>query len=501
LIEQQVEVRAEAIALEYEEEQVSYGEMNVRANRLAHHLMRLGVGPEVRVGICLERSIEMVVSILAVLKAGGVYLPMDPSYPQQRLSYMVEEGGVEVLVSEEREGERLPENAPAVVYVDRDGEEIERGSEENPERRVEGDNLAYVIYTSGSTGAPKGAMNTQAGICNRIVWMQRAYELREEDVVLQKTPLSFDVSVWELIWPLMSGARMVVSRREGHKDSRYLAEVMKERGVSVVHFVPAMLGAVMEEEEIKGCESVRLVISSGEALSGEMVKRCYERMRGELENLYGPTEAAVDVTRYSCERGEEGAPPIGRPIANTEIYILDEEERPVPVGVKGELYIGGEGVARGYVNRAELTAERFLPNPYGREGGERIYRTGDVARYLSDGNIEYLGRIDHQVKIRGYRIELGEIEAALVRHREVRQAVVVAREEGAGGKRLVGYIVREEGSEAGVSELRSHLKEGLPEYMVPAALVFLEEMPLTANGKIRSGEMLKRAIMQARKRR
>jgi amino acid adenylation domain-containing protein len=487
-IEEQAALRGESIAVEFEGERLSYRELNERANQLAHYLRATGIGPETVVGILMERSSEMVVALLATLKAGGAYLPLDPTYPQERVRYMLTNCGVRVVLTQKRLVEPMlaGETERDVLCVDSEWKErVAQQIEQNPEVKVEPENLAYVIYTSGSTGEPKGAMNTLEALENRLLWMQEAYGLGPDDVVLQKTPYSFDVSVWEFFWPLMVGARLVVARPGGHQDSGYLCELIKATGVTTLHFVPSMLAVFVEEERVGECESLRLVISSGEALTEELSERCYERLKQvRLHNLYGPTEAAIDVSAWECGRGSRrGTVPIGRPIANLTLYILDEGMRAVPVGVASELYIGGVGVGRGYRGRAELTAERFIPHPYSVEGGARLYRTGDVARYAADGAIEYLGRVDHQVKVRGFRIELGEVEAALRSHAGVREAVVVARAEKSGA-RLVAYVVASGQEAINSAELRRYVGERLPEYMVPAVIVELAELPLLSNGKL-----------------
>src|SRR5947208_5282852 len=341
-----------------------------------------------------------------------------------------------------------------------------------------------MIYTSGSTGKPKGAMNSHRAICNRLLWMQDAYQLHATDRVLQKTPFSFDVSVWEFFWPLMTGARLVIALPEGHKDSGYLVRLIRERSITTLHFVPSMMRVFLEEEGVEACGSLRRVICSGEALPHELQERCFTRLPWvELHNLYGPTEAAVDVTYWACRRGDERLTvPIGRPVANTQTYVLDAQMRPVPVGVPGELYIGGVQVGRGYAGRPDLTAERFVPDPFSKTPGARLYRTGDLVRHLPDGAIECLGRLDYQVKIRGQRIELGEIEATLDRHAGVRQSVVVAQAQ-AGDQRLVAYVVPQQEAPSS-EELKQHLLRTLPQYMVPSIFVFLQALPLTPSGKV-----------------
>jgi amino acid adenylation domain-containing protein len=508
LFEQQVERTPTAIALSFEDQDLTYVELNGRANQLAHHLRSLGVGPETQVGVMMERSLELVISLLAILKAGGAYVPFDPGYPEERLAFMLKDAAVRVLLTQAGLLARLPasgrdSSAVKVLAVDRLRERLREEASTNRQERLTGANLAYMIYTSGSTGSPKGALNTHGGIVNRLLWMQQRYQLRADDVVLQKTPFSFDVSVWEFFWPLLVGARLVMARPEGHRDPEYLVEVIKNEKVTTLHFVPAMLQAFLSNETVSaGCGSVRRLICSGEALSVELAEQCLERLpQVELHNLYGPTEAAVDVTAWHCKPGEQRASvPIGRPISNTEIYILDRELQPVPVGVSGELYIGGIGLARGYHRRAELTAERFISHPLSQRAGERLYRTGDVARYRADGAIEYMGREDHQVKIRGYRIELGEIEAVLREHDQVQDAVVIAHADARGDKRLLGYVMVAGPALLKTTELRQYLSQRLPEYMVPQAFVQLAEWPLTPSGKLDRGALpapeLKRSQME-----
>jgi amino acid adenylation domain-containing protein/non-ribosomal peptide synthase protein (TIGR01720 family) len=380
----------------------------------------------------------------------------------------------------------LPVEGLHVVSLDTEWGEIAQESGENVESGVWPEDLAYVIYTSGSTGKPKGVMNSHAGLCNRMWWMYERYPLNENDRVLQKTPYSFDISLWEFLWPLMSGARLVVARPEGHRDSEYLVNLIEQAGITTVHFVPSMLQVFLEEPGLERCKSLRRVICSGEALTAELQERFFARFeKTELLNLYGPTEAAIEVTYWECERNSERRTvPIGRPISNIQVYVLDRYMNPVPAAVLGELHIGGVGVARGYRNRAELTAEKFVPDPFGKAAGARLYKTGDLARYGADGVIESAGRIDNQVKIRGFRIELGEIEAALAEHEGVSKCVVLSREDKPGQKRLVAYVVAQKEPKPTTTELRNWLKERVPEYMVPAVFVLLEAIPVTTNGKL-----------------
>jgi amino acid adenylation domain-containing protein len=443
LFERQVARTPAAPALIYGEQQLSYRELDEKANQLARVLIRAGVGPEKLVGIAMERSIEMVVSLLAVLKAGGAYVPLDPGYPPQRLTMMMEDAAVPVLLTQEHLVDRLPKHHALTLCVDREWDEIERESPASPSASVGPDNLSYVIFTSGSTGRPKGAMNTHRAICNRLLWMQDQYGLQADDRVLQKTPFSFDVSVWEFFWPLITGARLVVAKPEGHRDGAYLVRLIRGQGITTLHFVPSMLQVFLEENNLESCNPcLKRVICSGEALSFALKERFFSRLHAELHNLYGPTEAAVDVTYWQCSPGDDlPFVPIGRPVANTQIYILDRFLQPVPMGVAGELHIGGVQVGRGYLNRPELTAQKFIPDPFAQVPGARLYKSGDLARYTPTGEIEYLGRIDHQVKVRGFRIELGEIESVLEQHNAVRAAVVTVRDDGAAEKQLVAYVV------------------------------------------------------------
>ena len=481
----QVERTPDAVAVVFEKEQLTYYQLNQRANQLAHHLQSLGVKPEVLVGICVERSLEMVVGLLGILKAGGVYVPLDPSYPEERLSYMLFDSGVEVLLTQHSLLESLPTHQAQVVCLDTDWGAIEQYQKENLDVGVGSDNLAYVIYTSGSTGQPKGVMNTHQGIHNRLRWMQEAYPLTSSDRIVQKTPFSFDVSVWEFFWPLLTGARIFVAIPEGHKDRTYLVNLISQQRITTIHFVPSMLQVFLQESNLENCSCLKRVFCSGEALPLELTQRFFSKLECELHNLYGPTEAAIDVTFWQCQPQDNlERVPIGRPIANTQIYILDKHLQPVPIGVVGELYIGGDGLARGYLNRPKLTQERFIPNPFSGFDSERLYKTGDLARYLSDGNIEFLGRIDHQVKIRGFRIELGEIEAVLSQHLGVRETVVEAREDEQDSKCLVAYTVFELDQAPTISELRHFLGKKLPSYMLPSALVLLDALPLTPSGKV-----------------
>ncbi|HEY7414925.1 MAG TPA: amino acid adenylation domain-containing protein, partial [Ktedonobacteraceae bacterium] len=444
LFQQQVLRTPGAPALTFESDHLTYMQLDQRANQLAHLLRARGVGPEVIVGICLERSLEMVIGLLAILKAGGAYLPLDPTLPAERLSFMLEDAQTPLVLTQQRYATSLSIDAQALLILDSQAEQERLCAQpvDAPQQLATADNAAYMIYTSGSTGKPKGTIITHRSIINRLIWMQEAYGLGVEDNVLQKTPFSFDVSVWEFFWPLLYGARLVVARPEGHRDSAYLVDLIAKESITTIHFVPSMLQIFLEERALERCAMLKRVICSGEAFPLSLQERYFQRLDAELYNLYGPTEASVDVTAWKCQRnGSLRTVPLGHPIANIQIYLLDQQLDPVPVGVPGELYISGVGLARGYFNRPELTAEKFIPDLFSSRPGSRLYRTGDLARYLPDGALEFLGRVDNQVKLRGFRIELGEIEATLAEHPAVHEAVVMAGEMPSGEKKLTAYVV------------------------------------------------------------
>jgi len=470
---------ADDVALLFGEAAMSYGELNARANRLAHYLRAQGVGVESRVGIAATRSFELVIALYAIVKAGAAYVPFDPSYPVERLVYMMNDSGIDLLLCQRAVS--LPQ-VDGVRRLELDAIDASGYSAQNPDASLHGANLAYVIYTSGSTGRPKGVGNRHDALWNRLEWMQREYDLQPGETVLQKTPFSFDVSVWEFFWPLMVGARLAIAAPDEHRDPLQLAATIRRYGVSTLHFVPSMLQAFVASGAASTCgATLKRIICSGEALPADLRVRLAEVLPGiTLHNLYGPTEAAIDVTAWTCI-DEPGRPvPIGRPIAATQTWVLDARMAPVPPGVPGELYLGGAGLARGYLGRAALTAERFVPDPFAAHAGARLYRTGDLVRWRGDGALDYLGRLDHQVKIRGFRIELGEIEAALSAQAGVREAVVSALE-----GRLVAYVSAETSAAAlDIAALRASLARQLPDYMVPWRIVPLAALPLNASGKV-----------------
>nr|WP_280883520.1 non-ribosomal peptide synthetase [Streptomyces pseudovenezuelae] len=481
----QVARAPEAVAVVSEGVEVSYGELDARANQLAHLLRVRGVRAESVVGVCLERGVDLVVALLGVLKAGGTYLPLDPEYPAERIAVAVADASAVCVVTVAGLEGVLPSGVGRVVLDDPlTVAELAESPATAPQTVVAGGNPAYVIFTSGSTGRPKGVTVPHSGIVNRLEWMQSRYELTPADRVLQKTPFGFDVSVWEFFWPLLNGATLVVARPGGHRDPRYLAQLIQDTGVTTAHFVPSMLDAFLAEPAVAECASLRQVVCSGEALQLSTQTRFFQLCDGvELHNLYGPTEASVDVTAWECRPDQtDGSVPIGAPIANTQVYVLDPSLRPVPVGVGGELHLAGAQLARGYVGRSDLTAERFVASPF--SPGERMYRTGDLVRWTPDGELEYLGRSDDQVKIRGFRIEPGEVAEALAGHPAVAQAAVLVREDTPGDKRLVAYVVAADDDGVGPEVLHAYAQDRLPHYLVPSAVVVLDVLPLTVNGKL-----------------
>ncbi|MDZ8029621.1 MAG: amino acid adenylation domain-containing protein [Nostoc sp. DedSLP04] len=481
LFETQVKKTPDAIAVVFENEQISYRELNQRANQLAHYLQSLGVGSEVLVGLCVERSLEMVIGVLGILKAGGAYVPLDYAYPQERLAFMLQDAQVSVLLTQEKLKSGLPNHQAKIVCLDSNWQSIDYGLD-NPTHNVTSNNLAYVIYTSGSTGQPKGVQIQHQSAVNLLQAIAKEPGLTAEDTLLSVTSLSFDIAVSEIFLPLSVGAKLVLVSREVAADGTQLLKALTTSGATFMQPTPVtwrlLLAAGWE-----GSPQLQM-ISTGEALPKDLANQLLPK-GACLWNLYGPTETTIWSTGYKVTTANKPIG-IGRPLANTQIYILDSHLQPVPIGISGELYIGGEGLARGYLNRPELTAERFISNPFSPNPESRLYKTGDLARYLPDGHIEYLGRIDYQVKLRGFRIELGEIETALLQHPSVKEAVVIVREDIPNETSLVGYIVAETGQDSleVISQLRRFLKQQLPDFMVPTIFMALEAMPLTPNGKV-----------------
>ncbi|WP_431973622.1 amino acid adenylation domain-containing protein [Micromonospora haikouensis] len=467
----------DAVAVRDERREVTFSQLVAEAQGVADRLRAAGAGADAVVAVCADRSVDLVAALVGILLADAAYLPIDATHPASRLEYMFAEARPIAVLADPAGHERLGRISPApVTGLDATGLPA---STERP-GPAGGQSLAYVIYTSGSTGRPKGVAVPHQGIVNRLLWMQEYLNLTPADVVLQKTPYTFDVSVWEFFWPLITGARLVMAAPDGHRDPEYLVEVIQREGVTTMHFVPSMLESFVREEGLAECPSLRRVIASGEALTPALANRFAAAHPAELHNLYGPTEASVDVTAWRCRRPESGrSVPIGYPITGVSCYVVRPDNTLCDPGESGELLLGGVCLARGYLGQPELTAERFVTGPV---DGERVYRTGDIAQWHPDGYLEYVGRADHQVKLRGFRIELGEIEAVLAAHAEVTQATVVLRDLGPMGPRLVAYVSTEVGGTAG--DLVSYASAQLPDYMVPSYFVRLDGFPVTSNGKV-----------------
>ncbi|VVQ05086.1 Linear gramicidin synthase subunit D [Pseudomonas fluorescens] len=475
----------ERTALLWEGGSLDFAELHTRANRLAHYLRDKGVGPDVCVAIAAERSPQLLIGLLAIIKAGGAYVPLDPDYPAERLAYMLNDSGVELLLTQTPLLERLPAS-DGVSVIAMDALHLESWPSHAPGLHLHGDHLAYVIYTSGSTGQPKGVGSTHAALAERLQWMQDTYRLNDSDVLMQKAPISFDVSVWECFWPLITGARLLIAGPGEHRDPHRIAQLVQAYGVTTLHFVPPLLSLFIDEPLSAECTSLRRVFCGGEALPAELRNRVLGQLPAvQLHNRYGPTETAINVTHWHCSLADGERSPIGRPLGNVICRVLDADLNPLPAGVPGELCISGLGLARGYLGRPALTAERFVADPLGKQGA-RLYRTGDRARWTADGVIEYLGRLDQQVKLRGFRVEPEEIEARLLAQNGVAQAVVLVRETSAGAQ-LIGYYTATETTETEdtqITRLKTALAAELPEYMVPAQLLRLEQMPLGPSGKL-----------------
>jgi amino acid adenylation domain-containing protein len=486
LFETQVERTPNAIAIVLDNQQLTYQELNHQANSLAQYLLSLGVGPEILVGICVERSLEMVVGMLGILKAGGSYVPLDPAYPPERLAYMIEDSKLPFLLTEEFLSTQFSNQSVKLVLLDYDWHTIAQCATENPKSPVSVKNLAYTIYTSGSTGKPKGVQLCHASVVNFLYSMQEKPGLTPDDCLLAVTTISFDISVLELFLPLITGARVVLATQEIAADAIQLSTLLAQSGATVMQATPATWQMLIAGGW-QGAHGLK-ILCGGEAISRELADQLLER-GSCLWNMYGPTETTV--WSAACPIDRERPIRVADPIANTQIYVLGGADPSrngtaslLPIGVAGEVHIGGEGLARGYLNRPELTQERFIPDPFSHKVGARLYKTGDLACFRPDGSLEFLGRIDNQVKLRGYRIELGEIETALTQHPDVQQAVVIAREDNPGDKRLVSYLIAATTELPTTSDLRSFLQQRLPDYMIPSAFVQLETFPLTPNGKV-----------------
>ncbi|MGH7410405.1 MAG: non-ribosomal peptide synthetase, partial [Candidatus Methylomirabilis sp.] len=502
LFEEQVDCSPAAAAVIFEKQQLTYQELNARANQLAHYLRKRGVGPETLVAICTDRSLEMVVGVLGILKAGGAYVPLDPTYPRERLAFMLEDTQARVLLTQRRLVAELPEHRAAVICLDTDWPSISRESQQTVTRMTTAAHLAYVIYTSGTTGKPKGVMVEHANLCHYVHALRLSVDIADNDVYLHTASIAFSSSVRQLMLPLSRGAAVVIASSERLGDPVSLFEMIKLAKVSVIDIVPsywrncadALVRLAPESRARLLDNELRLILSASEVLWSDVPRNWTFGFghTARLVNMFGQTETTGIVSVFPIPRKDEAGlevVPIGRPIANTEIYLLDQQLRPVPAGVAGEVYIGGRGVGRGYLNRPDLTAEKFIPDTVGGKPGARLYKTGDMARYQPTGDIEFLGRSDNQLKIRGHRVEPGEIESVLGQHVAVRESVVLAREDVPGDKRLIAYVVVDGRQAPSTGELHSLLKEKLPGYMVPSAFVLLDGLPLTPNGKVDRGAL------------
>jgi amino acid adenylation domain-containing protein len=486
LFEAQAERTPDAVAVEFEGEHLTYRQLNNRSNRIAHYLRQLGVGPGVLVGLCMGQSLDRIIALFGVLKAGGAYVPIDPAYPAARLALMLNDANAPVVLTQSKVAETLrPPGATKVICLDSPGWASACEDVVNPKRTGASADLAYVIYTSGSTGNPKGVMIPHRAVVNVMSWMQSTFPSDERDCVLHQISFSFDPSVLEILTPLLSGGRLVLARPHGHQDPAYLVRIIVQHRVTILHLVPSTLRMLLEVPDLKACRSLRHVFCGGDVLTKDLARRFFDVLNAQLHCVYGPTEAAITSIFYSIPRHCcDEIIPIGQPVANTQAYVLDGHRRPVPIGVPGELYLGGAQIGRGYLNRPELTAERFIADPFDSTCGARLYKTGDLVRRLPNGAIAFLGRVDRQVKIRGHRIELGEIETIMRLHPAVQEGVVAAREDAPGDRRLVAYVRPHRSSPTLLRELRILLKERLPAYMVPSAFVFVDTFPVTPNGKL-----------------
>ncbi|NEP33691.1 amino acid adenylation domain-containing protein [Moorena sp. SIO3B2] len=490
LFEEQVQKNPDAVAIVFEEQKLTYSQLNCKANQLANYLQKLGVVPEMLVGICVERSVEMVVGLLSILKAGGAYVPLDPNYPKERLNYMVEDAQLSILLTQEKWQHHLSETIASVICLDTDEEIISQQSQQMPENQVTANHLAYVIYTSGSTGKPKGVTIPHQGVV-RLICNNNYVQLEPTDRVAQVSNTSFDAATFEIWGALLHGAVVVVITKSLLLSPQEFVNYIKQEKITTLFLTTALFNQLAYSVP-EAFSNLKNLLFGGEAVDPKSVKQVVDQGAPErLLHVYGPTENTTFSSWYKVTEVLEGATnlPIGKPISNTQIYILDSQLQPVPIGVPGELHIGGDGLATGYHNRPELTAEKFISNPFDKSQATRLYKTGDLARYLPDGNIEFIARIDHQVKIRGYRIETGEIETVLNSYPQVQKTVVVAREDNSGNKGLVAYLVLEsETPEVSdtekIEKMKQYLKQGLPEYMIPSRFVLLSQLPLTPNGKV-----------------
>ncbi|HMR40461.1 MAG TPA: amino acid adenylation domain-containing protein [Ignavibacteria bacterium] len=485
LFEKQAEKTPDNAALVYEGISLSYHELNTRSNQLANYLIRLGAGSGTLIGLCIERSAEMVIGLLGILKSGSAYIPIDTDYPQSRIEFMINDSNAKIIITQKSIADKFPNKRSNILIFDDAISEFQKEDSNYPDVNIDINDPAYVIYTSGSTGTPKGVIISHRSISNHMLWMKEVFRPDESDSVLQKTPFSFDASVWEFYLPLISGGKLVMAKPEGHMDMPYLTETIIKNNITILQLVPSLLRMLLEEKNFSSCKSLINVFCGGEALTYDLQEKLFSKLKVNFYNLFGPTEATIDSTYFKCESSYESRTiPVGKPVYNAKAYILDKYRKPVPAGVSGELYLGGVNIAKGYLNNPELTKERFSEDVFTKNSDGKLYRTGDIARYLKDGNIEFLGRADHQVKFRGFRIELGEIETRLTGHSAVRNSVVIIREDKPGNQRLTAYFTVKENSKVDSQDLKDHLRDFLPAYMIPSDFIELKEIPLTPNLKI-----------------
>jgi amino acid adenylation domain-containing protein len=485
LFEEQAARSPDQIALIFGEQRLTYDGLNRHANQLARHLITQGVKKGVIVGVCMEISTDMIVALLAILKAGGTYVPLDPYYPKERIAYIIEDSCVPIIVTQQNLEEQLSSHQASLISTDAEWKKIAENHSDNPVGDTEPEELIYLMYTSGSTGNPKGVMVPHKGACNYVLWMQHQFPLSAEDKILNKTSINFDISVWEIFLPLITGAQLVLGKKDDLQAPEGLAALIQKEQITNIQLVPSALKTFVDSGTLSSCSSLKRIFSGGEALSVKLQEEVFESFSGELHNLYGPTEASIYVCHWVCRREDRlRSVPIGRPIHNARVYILDAQLKPVPVGMAGELYIGGEVLAKGYLNKPDINAVKFIQDPHSDDPDAKLFYTGDLARYLSDGNIEFIGRADRQVKVRGYRIELGEIEHILTKHPQVNHAIVIVREDKIEDVRLVAYLLYREKNGPDNAELREYLKQKLPGYMIPSLFVELDSIPLLPNNKV-----------------
>lgn len=483
LIERQVAKTPDQIAVINHNNNLTFHELNVEANKLAHRLQQMGASSNTLIGLYMERSLEMVIAMLAIVKSGAAYVPIDPTYPSERVENILKDAAIKILLTDRKVIGDMKYNINLILYLDEERMIPHEGQEANPMRESGSDRLAYVMYTSGTTGQPKGVMISHRAICNRLHWMKEEYSVSETDTIFHKTPISFDVSVWEVFLPLMTGAKLIISTPGGHKDTQYMVRMILLHRVTMIHFIPSMLQLMLDEADFSNCTSLKFVFSGGETLPYELLERLLEKLPAEIHNRYGPTEISINATYWPSERNKNKIVKIGKPLANTQVYVLDANREMVPIGVPGELFVGGTSLAEGYLHRQDLTDEKFIFHTFSKDRKAKLYRTGDWVRCLSDGNLEFLGRMDQQVKIRGFRIELGEIEKTLGLHSSVRDAVVIVKEHHPHNNRLIAFVTAHSQEDIVPSRLMQYLERRLPEYMLPV-IVQIDKIPLMSSGKV-----------------